>query len=65
MFKIKYGLNRMHSTIFAHQMGWFNDKGVDIHPWGLRYISHFCLFFALRKPGLLLWMPYSRCPTSW
>jgi len=36
MFKLKYGLNRMHSTIFSHQAGWFDGKGVDIHPWGLR-----------------------------
>ncbi len=40
MFKVKYGLNRMHSTIFAHQVGWFDDKGVDIHPYGLRIKLH-------------------------
>jgi hypothetical protein len=40
MFKVKYGLNRMHSTIFAHQVGWFDGKGVDIHPWGLRNKPH-------------------------
>jgi len=36
MFKVKYGLNKMHSAIFSHQVGWFDGKGVDIHPWGLR-----------------------------
>ncbi len=36
MFKIKYGLSRMHSTIITHQVGWFEDKGIDIHPWGLK-----------------------------
>jgi hypothetical protein len=40
MFKGKYGLNRIHSTIFAHQVGWFDGKGVDIHPWGLRIKPH-------------------------
>ncbi len=40
MFQIKYGLNKMHSTIFSHHMGWFNGKGVDIHPWGLRMKPH-------------------------
>ncbi len=34
MFTIKYGLNIMHSTIFSYQVGWFDGKGVDIHPWG-------------------------------
>jgi hypothetical protein len=36
MFKIKYGLNRMHLITFTHQVGWFDSKGVDIHPWGVR-----------------------------
>ncbi len=39
MFKIKYGLNRMHSIIFAHQVGWFDGKGIDIHC-GLRIEPH-------------------------
>jgi hypothetical protein len=30
----------MHSIIFAHQMGWFDGKGFDIHPWGLRIKPH-------------------------
>jgi len=30
----------MHSIIFAHQVGWFDGKGVDIHPWGLRIKLH-------------------------
>jgi hypothetical protein len=28
----KYGLNRMHSIIFLHQVGWFDGKRVDICP---------------------------------
>jgi hypothetical protein len=36
MFKVKYGVNRMHSTVFSHQMGWFDGKGIDIHPWGFK-----------------------------
>jgi hypothetical protein len=40
MFKIKYGLNGMHSTIFTHQAGWFDGKGVVIHPWGLKIKPH-------------------------
>jgi hypothetical protein len=32
MFKVKYGLNRMHSTIFTHQVGWFDGKINDIQP---------------------------------
>jgi hypothetical protein len=40
MFKIKYRLNRMHSTIFALQVEWFDGKGVNIHPWGLRIKLH-------------------------
>jgi len=40
MFQIKYGLNRMHSTIFSYHMGWFSGKGVDIHPWGPRVKLH-------------------------
>jgi len=27
-----YGLNRKHSNIIAHQVGWFDGKGIDIHP---------------------------------
>jgi len=34
MFKIKYGLNRMHSFTFSHQVGQFDGKGINIHPWG-------------------------------
>jgi len=30
----------MHSTIFAHQVKWFDGKGVDIHPLGLRIKLH-------------------------
>jgi hypothetical protein len=30
----------MHSTIFAHQVGWFDSKGADIHPWGLKIKLH-------------------------
>jgi len=40
MFKIKYGLDKMHCTMFAHQVGWFDGKGVDIHPWGLSIKLH-------------------------
>ncbi len=36
MFKVNYGLNIIHSTIFTHQVGWFDGKRVDIYPWGLR-----------------------------
>jgi len=30
----------MHSTIFSHRVGWFDDKGVDIYPWGLKIKLH-------------------------
>jgi hypothetical protein len=40
MSKVKYGLNKMHSTIFAHQMGWLDGKGIDIYPWGLTIKPH-------------------------
>jgi len=36
MFKTKYLVNKMHPIMFSHQMGWFDNKGVDIHLWGLR-----------------------------
>jgi len=36
MFKVKYGLSRMHSFTFSHQVGWFDGKGIDIHPWGFK-----------------------------
>jgi hypothetical protein len=39
MFNLKYGLNIMHSIIFSHQVGWFDGKGVDIHPWGQKDIQ--------------------------
>jgi hypothetical protein len=32
MFKIKYGLNRMHSIISLHHGGWFDGKRVVMHP---------------------------------
>jgi hypothetical protein len=35
MFKIQIWLNKIHPTIFSPQMGWFDNKGVDIHPWAL------------------------------
>jgi hypothetical protein len=34
MFKIKYGVNKMHPTIFLHQVGWFDGKGIHVHLWG-------------------------------
>ncbi len=40
MFTIKYGLNKMHSTMFSLNVGWFDGNGVDTHPWGLRIKSH-------------------------
>jgi hypothetical protein len=40
MFKIKYGVNKMHSITFSHHVGWFDGKGVDIHSWGLRIKPH-------------------------
>jgi hypothetical protein len=40
MFKVKYGLNKMYSTTFAHQVGLFDGKGVDIHPWDLNIKLH-------------------------
>jgi hypothetical protein len=40
MFKVKYEVNKVHSTIFSHQVGWFDGKGIDIHPWGLRIKPH-------------------------
>jgi hypothetical protein len=39
-FKVKYGLNRMHSFTFLHQVGWFDGKGIDVHPWGLKIKLH-------------------------
>jgi len=36
MFKVKYGLNKMHSFTFSHQVGQFDGKGIDIHPWGFK-----------------------------
>jgi hypothetical protein len=36
MFKIKYQLNKMHPTIFSHQVGWFDGKGIDILPLSMR-----------------------------
>jgi hypothetical protein len=39
MFKLKHGLNIMHSIIFPDRVGWFDGKRVDIHPWGLRIIT--------------------------
>jgi hypothetical protein len=26
MFKVKYGVNKMHPTIFSHQVGWFDSN---------------------------------------
>jgi len=40
MFKVKYALNKMHFTILVHQVGWFDGKWVDMHPWGLRIKPH-------------------------
>jgi hypothetical protein len=37
MFKIQYKLNRMHSTTFSHQVGWFDGKEVNIYTWGFKY----------------------------
>jgi len=51
MFKVKYGLNRMHSIIFAHQMGWFDGEGVDIHPWGVRIKPH--KLYSVVSDGML------------
>jgi hypothetical protein len=35
-----YGLHRMHFTIFSHQARWFDGKGVDIYPRGLKIKPH-------------------------
>jgi len=40
MFKIKYGLNKIHPILFSHQVGWFDGRGVDIHVCGLRIKLH-------------------------
>jgi hypothetical protein len=40
MFKVKYGLNIIHSTIFAHKVGCFDGKGANVHPWGLKIKPH-------------------------
>jgi len=40
MFEIKYELNKIHCTIFVHQVGWLDGKGIDIYPWGLRFKPH-------------------------
>jgi hypothetical protein len=36
MFKVKYGLNRMHFFMFSPQVKLFDGKGIDMHPWGLK-----------------------------
>jgi hypothetical protein len=30
----------MHLIMFSHQVGWFDGKRIDIHPWGQRMKSH-------------------------
>jgi hypothetical protein len=40
MFKVKYGLNKMHFAMLAHKVRWYDGKGVDIYPWGLRIKLH-------------------------
>jgi hypothetical protein len=40
MFRIKYGVNKMHCTIFSNKVGWFDGKGVHIHPWALKIKPH-------------------------
>jgi hypothetical protein len=32
MFKVKYGLNKIHFTIIANQLGWFDGKGINTYP---------------------------------
>jgi hypothetical protein len=51
MFKIKYGLNIMHSIIFSYQVGWFDGKGVDIHPWSPK--SNFTSDIVVVNNGML------------
>jgi hypothetical protein len=31
---MKIGLNRIKIRLFTQQMGWFDDKEVELHPWG-------------------------------
>ncbi len=40
MFKVKYGVNKMHSITFSQQVGWFDGKRIDIHPCSLRTKMH-------------------------
>jgi len=40
----------MHSTIFAHQVEWFDNKGVDIHPF---YGSNFTSYIVVVNDGML------------
>jgi hypothetical protein len=40
MFKINYGIHKMHFNMFSHQVGWFDSKGIDSHVWGLRIKAH-------------------------
>jgi hypothetical protein len=40
MFKVEYGVNRMHPMTFSHKLGWFDGKGVDIHPCGIKIKPH-------------------------
>jgi hypothetical protein len=42
----------MHPTIFSHQVGWFDGKGVYINPWGLRIKPQSELVMV--KNGLLI-----------
>jgi hypothetical protein len=51
MFKIKYGLNKMYSTIYSHHVKCFNNKGVDIHPWG--WESNFTNDIIMVNDGML------------
>jgi len=31
---MKFGLNTIKIRLFTQQMGWFDGKEVELHPWG-------------------------------
>ncbi len=37
---MKCGLNRIKNKLFTQQMGWFDGKKVELHPWGPKIKLH-------------------------
>jgi len=38
--KMKYGLNKTNIKLFTPQLGWFNGKKIELHPWDTRIKFH-------------------------